>query len=338
MNKAVIVRMGGEIGIKSKNVRRIYENKVINNIMKILKRNNISFSKILKYPGRVYLFTEENEKAAELIAKIFGVYSTSTCFVLSSDMKEIIDKTLEIVLTKLKPGTFAIRCRRTGSHSYKSKDIEVVLGRAILEKRSDLKVNLENPDQVINIEIRDEYAYVYFDSIKGPDGFPLGTQNPLIGIINETKESVIASWCVMRRGVEIKVLICGEFSENIKSNIKHLLQWIPNGIIEVYKVNTECKSRIFEILAAIKLAKIEKIDGIVSGIRNIDIELIKKLLRFNVSIFFPLIALEDEMIRDWCKYLSLGEYVINKELIKEDLKEISLEEEINYEIIKFPYS
>lgn len=332
MNRAVIVRMGGEIGIKSRYVRKFYENKVIDNIIKVLKRNNVDFSNMLKYPGRVYIFAEENEKAAKLISKVFGVSSTSACFVMDSNIKEIIDKTLEIALIKLKPGTFAVRCRRVGSHPYKSKDVEELLGRAILENRSDLKVNLDNPNQIIYIEIRDENAYVYFESIRGPDGFPLSTQDPVIGIINETKESIIASWCVMRRGAEVKALVCGDFSEDIKSNIKHLLEWIPNGTIEVYKVHTECKSKVFEILAAIKLAEIEKINGIVSGIRNINVESLKKLLKFNASVFFPLIALDDEMIQDLCKYLGLGEYIADKELIKiEDLKL----EEITYEIIKF---
>lgn len=333
MNKAVIVRMGGEIGIKSDYVRKSYENKVIDNIVKVLKRNNVVFSKILKYPGRAYVFTEESEKAAKLISRIFGVSSTSAGFVVSSDIKEIVNKALEMALMKFKPGTFAVRCRRIGSHPYKSKDVEELLGRAILENRKDLRVDLDNPDQTLYIEIRDEHGYVYFESIRGPDGFPLSTQDPLIGIINETKESVIASWCVMRRGAEIKPLICGELSENVKSNIEHVLEWTPRDTIEVYRVKTGLRNRAFEVLAAIKLAEMEGIDGVVSGIRNIDVESLKKLSKFKVSVFFPLIALENEIIRDFCAYLNLGEYIADEELIKiEDWRLESLD----YEIIRFP--
>ncbi|MCX8170184.1 MAG: THUMP domain-containing protein, partial [Candidatus Methanomethyliaceae archaeon] len=327
--RAVIVRMGGEIGVKSNRIRQWYEGKVISDIIKVLRRNNVNFSRMLKYPGRAYIFTEESERAAELVARIFGVYSTSYCIVTSSEINEIIDVALKIVSKKFNPGTFAVRCRRSGEHSYRSKDVESLLGQAILENRSDLKVNLENPDQTIFIEIRNERAYIYFESIRGPDGFPLDTQDPLIGIIDETMESIIASWCVMRRGARIKAFICDNPSENI--NLKHLLNWIPDGVLDVYKPKIAYKSKLHKLLAAIKLAEMEKINGVVSGIRNIDSESIKKLSKFHISIFFPLIALEDDMIRDWCRYLGLGEYIADEEFVK--IEDIELDNPA-YEIIR----
>ncbi|MCS7098250.1 MAG: THUMP domain-containing protein [Candidatus Methanomethyliaceae archaeon] len=330
MEKAVIVRMGGEIGVKSNRVRRWYEEKVISDIIKVLKRNNIQFFRVLKYPGRAYIFTEESERAAKLVARVFGVYSTSNCIVTSSEINEIIDVVLKIVSKKFNPGTFAVRCRRSGEHSYRSKDVEKLLGKAILENRSDLKVNLENPDQTIFIEIRNERAYIYFESIRGPNGFPLDTQDPLISIIDETMESVLASWCIMRRGVRIKAFIFDDPSENM--NLKCLLNWIPDGIIDVYKSKIVYKSKSHKLLAAIKLAKIEKINGVVSGIRNIDAESIKKLSKFHVSVLFPLIALEDDMIKDWCRYLGLGEYIADEEFVK--IEDVELDDLV-YEIIRF---
>lgn len=314
MEKAVIVRMGGEIGVKSNRVRRWYEEKVISDSIKTLKRNNVHFYKVLRFPGRAYVFTEENEKAATLIARVFGVHSTSACIAVSSEINEIIDMALKITLKKFHSGTFAVRCKRSGNHPYRSRDVERLLGRAILENRSDLKVDLENPNQTIFIEIRNERAYIYFESIKGPDGFPLDTQDPLIGIIDETMESVLASWCIMRRGVRIKPLTFDNPSESV--NLKHILNWMPDGVMDVYRLKTTYKSKVQKLLAAIKLAEIEKINGVVSGIRNIDAESIKRLSKFHVSVFFPLIALEEDMIKDWCIYLGLGEYVADDELIK----------------------
>ncbi|MCC6013859.1 MAG: THUMP domain-containing protein [Candidatus Verstraetearchaeota archaeon] len=325
IKKAVIIRMGGEIGIKSSFVRGYYESLVRNHIIELLKENKIKIDNLLKAPGRLYIFTEENEKAALLSSKVFGVSSTSPCFVSSSNKNEIIEIGIDLALKNFKKGSFAIRCSRSGIHPYKSKDIEIELGREILKRMNNLSVNLDNPDQVLYIEIRDENAFFYFNYIKGPDGFPIGTQEPLIGIINEKKSSVISSWCIMRRGSLIKALVIeinGEIPYEVKNNLKKLLEWIRKLEVIVVPVKRISNIRMIEILSAINLIEREDVEGVVSNIRSI--EILKKFSK--KPLFLPLLGLDNELIDEWSRFIGLGPYEeeedVIEELVEEDIENI----------------
>jgi thiamine biosynthesis protein ThiI len=325
IKKAVIIRMGGEIGIKSSFVRGYYESLVRNHIIELLKENKIKIDNLLKAPGRLYIFTEENEKAALLSSKVFGVSSTSPCFNSSSNKNEIIEIGIDLALKNFKKGSFAIRCNRSGIHPYKSKDIEIELGREILKRMNNLSVNLDNPDQVLYIEIRDENAFFYFNYIKGPDGFPIGTQEPLIGIINEKKSSVISSWCIMRRGSLIKALVIeinGEIPYEVKNNLKKILEWIRKLEVIVVPVKRISNIRMIEILSAINLIEREDVEGVISNIRSI--EILKKFSK--KPLFLPLLGLDNELIDEWSRFIGLGPYEeeedVIEELVEEDIENI----------------
>ncbi|RZN55969.1 MAG: hypothetical protein DSO09_00105 [Candidatus Methanomethylicota archaeon] len=333
MKKAVLIRMGGEIGIKSSFVRRYYESLVEKHIIELLKANEIKIDNLLKAPGRLYIFTEENERAALLSSRIFGVSSTSPCFVSSSDKNEIIEIGIDLAIKNFKKGNFAIRCDRSGIHPYKSKDIEIELGREILKRMNNLTVNLDNPDQVLYIEIRDENAYFYFNFIKGPDGFPIGTQEPLIGIINEKKSSVISSWCIMRRGVPIKALVIeinGEIPYEVKNNLKKLSEWMRKLEVIVIPIKEINNKRTIEILSAINLIEREKVEGVISNIKNI--EIFKKFSK-KPPLFLPLLGLDNEIIDEWSRFIGLGPYEEENDII--DLIEINIKDIISkaYKII-----
>lgn len=315
MEKVVIARVGGEIGIKSKFVRGFYERKLMNAIRSSLKKNGIIFSEIIRAGGRIYVFTDDYEEAAKKISKIFGISSTSFGLATSSNLKDVTEVGTELAVTHFKPGTFAVKCRRSGSHPYTSMDVASVLGASILGLRKDLKVNLKKPDQNLYVEIRDDRAYLYLESIKGPDGFPLGTQDLLLGIIDDTKESVIASWCMMKRGSVIKAItfeVNGTLPKKTRRNLMKLLEWIPEAeletIIVTLSIDDEKLLRSYELLIAAALAKKEGILGVVSGVRPSKIEKLKSLTGIGIEVFFPLIALEKQTLDEWSRAIGLGSY------------------------------
>ncbi len=310
----VIVRMGGEIGIKSRPVRSIYERMLVNIIRSSLKREGIQFSRISRAAGRIYVYTDEAERASMKVAHIFGVSSASAGVSTSSELKEIIKKGTELAIMHFRPGSFAVKCRRSGKHDYTSVEVASLLGKAILEAKKDLRVDLDDPDQTLYVEIRDDMAYIYLDSVKGPDGFPVGTQDPLLGVIDETKESLLASWCMLKRGVSLRAVtyeIGGEVPKGAVNNLKVLLDWMPNASLEtiVTRLPTECKEFLmgYELIAAVTIARKEGIAGVVSGLRP-SIKDILPLSRLDVQVFFPLMVLEDKTLDEWSKYIGVGEY------------------------------
>ncbi|MEM3365086.1 MAG: THUMP domain-containing protein [Candidatus Methanomethyliaceae archaeon] len=315
MSGVVIVRMGGEIGIKSRPVRSLYERMLEKIIRSSLKREGIPFSEISRSPGRIYVYTDSAEIVAKRVTRIFGVSSASPGIVTSSELHEIVKNGTELAIMNFKPGTFAVRCRRSGHHEYTSMEVASLLGKEILATKRDLIVNLDNPDQTLYVEIRDEKAYLYLDYVKGPDGFPVGTQDELLGIIDETKESLLACWCMLKRGSMLKAVIYefdGKVPRGALTNLKILLEWIPNASLETFVVplsrDWKVPLMVHELCAAIRIAKDEGIAGIVSGLRPTSISAIIPLSSLDVQIFFPLMVLEDMTLDEWSRYIGMGRY------------------------------
>jgi len=305
MEGVVVVRTGGEIGIKSKPVRRAYENLALKTIRGLLKDEGIQFSDIWRTAGRIYIHTEESERAAKRVAKVFGVSSTSPGVALKSDLETIVQAGTEIAQKTLRSGTFAVKCRRTGSHPYSSVQVAALLGESILGLGKDLKVDLTNPQQVINVEIRDDLAIIYAKSIRGPDGFPVGTHEMLLGVVDETADSVLASWCMMKRGAQLKALVLEKregLTNSTLVNLRILAGWMPGNRIRavVAPIDERYAGRLrsLQLQLAMYAAKSKGIGGAVSGLQP-SLKALRKITQPQVCVFFPLIAMDDRLLERW---------------------------------------
>jgi len=229
----VIVRLGGEIGIKSAWTRRIYEKRLIQNIKATLKHHNTPYKAVIRQQGRIYIKTSQAQKAAQKLTKVFGISSLSPATQTTSKLEDITAKSLGLAKQKLKKqNSFAVRCKRVGTHPYTSREVCQQVGRQILEAfpKLQLKVNLTNPDVTIGIEIRENQAYIYTETIPAPDGLPLGTQPKTIALIKPDLNSPVACWLTMKRGCPSVPVY---FSENknetaikeVKNICKTLFEW-----------------------------------------------------------------------------------------------------------------
>ena len=57
----------------------------------------------------------------------------------------------------------------------KSPEICREVGGFLLSKFNHLKVDVHNPDIIVTVEVRDKYAFVRGNNIKGAGGMPTGT-------------------------------------------------------------------------------------------------------------------------------------------------------------------
>jgi len=199
----VIVRFGGEIGIKAAWTRKWYERRLIINFKAALKHHAIPYTEFVRKFGRLFVKTLQAQEAAEKLAKVFGVSSLSPASEISSDLNDILNASVSLASSRFrKEKTFAVRCRRVGKHPYTSQDVCRLIGQSILSgfPERHLQVDLTNPDQIVHIEIREHKAYVFTDIIKGVGGLPLGTQPKLICLLNADELSAAACWMTMKRG------------------------------------------------------------------------------------------------------------------------------------------
>ena len=203
---AVVVRFGGEIGVKSEWTRKAYEKLLLRNIKKTLKHHNVSYEAFIRKRGRIYIKTKQAKEAASKLTKVFGVSSTSPAVETTSELDAVVQKAVELADETLKNNaSFAVRCRRVGKHPYSSMDVCRKVGEQVLTrfKGRNLRVDLKNPQHTIGVEVRDKKAYVFTETLHGVDGFPLGSQSRVICLLSGGTDSAVACWLVMKRGCPI---------------------------------------------------------------------------------------------------------------------------------------
>ncbi len=288
---SVIIRYGGEIGIKADWTRRAYERRLLANIRKVLRHEEVPFEGIVRKYGRFYLKTAATEQAVSTVSKVFGVSSVSAALETTSELEDIVASSLELAGSKLKHGDrFAVRCRRTGDQPYSSVEVCRVVGQRILDgfPELDLKVDLKSPDFVLGVEVRDDRAFLYSDVVRGVGGMPLGTQPRLVGLLSGGLDSAVACWLVMKRGCPVVPVYFDNVpftdertTQRALDTAKVLFNWATGFSTRVYVVphgaNLEeflqkcpkrlvcllCKRMMYRI--AERIADMEHAEGIVTG-------------------------------------------------------------------------
>ena len=297
--KLIIVRYG-EIALKGKETRKHFENVLINNIKKALKKDAIP-NKIISEWGRIYVYTDKINKSLLVLKKIFGITSISPVVQTISEMDYISKISVEISKRKLtKRKSFAIRVTRTGKHNFTSQDVAIRVGNDIVESTKAI-VNLTKPDFKLFIEIRNEKAFIFIKKISGAGGMPYGTQGRILALI-DSKYSILAAWYLIRRGCKATFFITN------KSNLNILNSFIKNWYIESDKYYLESNKNLIKNLN--KIVDEKKCEAIVSGISLFDksktlsnIKTLKKSINF--PILYPLIAMDKKNINKKCREIGI---------------------------------
>jgi thiamine biosynthesis protein ThiI len=288
---SVVVRFGGEMGVKGKWTRRAYEKLLVRNIKRVLKHHGVSFDKLIHTRGRIYIKTENAEETAFRLTRVFGISSVSPAVETSSKMKEILLVTVQLAAAVLEEGSsFAVRCHRVGKQLYTSMEVCRAVGEQVLKKLMDrnIRVDLTNPQHTISVEVREDHAYVFSETLHGVGGFPLGSQPKIVGLLSGGVDSSVACWLTMKRGCPLIPLYLDNapFTDEDTTSralevAKKLFSWsigfptkiyvVPHGKNLQVLVNESpkkltcilCKRIMYRI--AERVAEIEKAEGIVTG-------------------------------------------------------------------------
>lgn len=118
------------------------------------------------------------------------------------DMETIFQLTREVYEEQIKGKTFAVRCKRSGKHAFKSVDVEQYVGGGLNQHCEAAGVKLKNPEVSVRLEIRDEYLYIVREQIRGLGGFPLGSQESVLSLISGGFDSSVSSYLCIKRGLQ----------------------------------------------------------------------------------------------------------------------------------------
>lgn len=220
----VIVRYG-ELYLKGKN-RYLFENALIKNIKNKLKDTKALVEKIT---GRIIISNIENnaQDIIERVQKVFGISSMSKALKLKTSMQSIKDYCSSIELN----GSFKVEVKRADkSFPMISNELEKLLGEIILNNNDNLKVDVHNPDHIVNVDIRETgYTYISFEKIKTLGGMPVGTSGKGLLMLSGGIDSPVAGFLMAKRGLQVNAVYFHSHpytSEQAKQKVKDLAQII----------------------------------------------------------------------------------------------------------------
>ncbi len=288
-NYNVILVRYDEIALKSKKVRTRYEQILVKNIKSMLNTDGCSCSQISREMGRVFIHSDDTD-VVKSAAKVFGVVSVSPAHICEPTLASVAELCADVAGNTIQEGqSFAIRGRRAGNHDFTSKDIGTACGDAVLKKvNKNIKVDLDNPDIEISVEVRQEKAYVFTELVKGVGGLPITTQGKMVALISGGIDSPVAAWLMMKRGCEIVPLYLNNepFSdettrERAMACIDALQRWSPQKKFTIYEAShgdnllaflNNCDNRLNCILCkrmmyriASEVLRLEGAHGIITG-------------------------------------------------------------------------
>jgi len=200
--KLVMVRYG-ELFLKSDSVKHYFIGILLRNIGKALSASSLSHR--YETPrGRILIYGDEPEKIADVVSRIFGIIDVSICVQTSTRLEDICSSAISLALTNLRGGmSFAIRVKRQQKTGLNSQELGKLIGSAVYDYIPGLRVDLDNPDYELFIEIRDFGGLVYDSRKAAPGGLPWGTQGKVLALLSSGIDSPVASWLMMKRGCEI---------------------------------------------------------------------------------------------------------------------------------------
>lgn len=242
--KAFMIKYA-EIGTKGKN-RYIFEDILVKNINRKIK--NYGDFYIRKEQGRIFIEAKSDydyEDVVGALTKVFGIVGICPIVVEEDTSFEAIkEKVIEYVdkAYRKKNFTFKVNTRRNDkSFPMTSMEVNAELGHYLLEAFPDTSVDVHEPDEIINVEIR-KTVYIYSITIPGPGGLPVGTNGRGMALLSGGIDSPVATYMIAKRGVQMEAVYFHAppfTSERAKEKVIDLACLVADyaGAIKLHVVN-----------------------------------------------------------------------------------------------------
>ncbi len=197
----------GEIGVKGKNRYR-FEDALIQQIKYALKKCEGTFA-VTKNSGRVYVEAQTDfdyDDVVERLKRVFGITAICPVVHIEDNGVEDLCRSVENYMCQVygdQEMTFKVNARRARKdYPLNSQELNAKLGEVILDAFPNMRVDVHNPEIILNIEIR-ERIYLYSQSIPGAMGMPVGTGGKGMLLLSGGIDSPVAGYMIAKRGVKI---------------------------------------------------------------------------------------------------------------------------------------
>ena len=324
--KELILIKNGELTLKGQN-RRMFEDLLIKSIRRKIKP--FGEFEIQRAQSTVYIIPKNDDtdlgEVANALKMVFGIAAFSRAAIAEKDFEDIKRVTKDYLSDRLSQvKTFKVEAKRSDkTFPMKSPEICMLLGEYILDNFSNLTVDVNNPDIVVTVEVRDFGAYIRENQIKGAGGMPTGTAGQATVLISGGIDSPVAAYMMAKRGLQLTAVHFASppyTSERAELKVKNLLKKISEycGNIKLYivpftqiqeQINQNCREELFTLIMrrfmmriSTELAKRDNSDALITGesLGQVASQTLKALCTTDsvtdMPVFRPLIGMDKNEI------------------------------------------
>lgn len=197
----------GELSTKGKNRMR-FINKLRNNISDVLSIYPQVKVTADRDRAHAYLNGADYTAVAESLKQVFGIQNFSPVYKVENSVEVLKSSVQEIMRDIYKEGmTFKISSKRS-DHNFEldSRELNQTLGGAVFEAIPNVQVQMKSPDINLQVEIREEAAYLSYETIRGAGGLPVGTSGKGMLMLSGGIDSPVAGYLALKRGVDIEAV------------------------------------------------------------------------------------------------------------------------------------
>ena len=255
MYKAFLIK-SAEIAMKGKN-RYLFEDALVKQIRYALRNVEGEFN-VHKQQGRVFVETVgdyDYDEAVEALSHVFGITGICPAVIVEDEGFDKLAADVVAYMDRIYPDknfTFKVKARRARkNYPMESMQLAAELGGKILDAFPEMKVDVHNPDVMLNVEIREKISF-YSEEIPGPGGMPVGTNGKAMLLLSGGIDSPVAGYMISKRGVGMDATYFHAppyTSERAKQKVVDLAKEISvyTGPIDLHIVNfTDIQLAIYE--------------------------------------------------------------------------------------------
>ena len=204
MKKLIVIKYG-ELTTKKDNV---------NFFLKSLKRNIENTLKDIRCDihydfGRMFINVDENNisEVVERLQKVFGIFEIIIAYQDNCLDFEIIKNNVLTLVKDQDFKTFKVKTKRSNKkYMLDSMQVSRELGAHILKNIDNIKVDVNNPDLLFELEIRKDEVLYYSTTFKGLGGYPVGTLGKSLLMLSGGIDSPVAGYLAIKRGVKLQAI------------------------------------------------------------------------------------------------------------------------------------
>ena len=250
MEKLIFIKYG-ELSTKKDN-RGFFLKTLNDNIKKVL-----SDEVDIKYDfGRMFIIPKDNnyDLVIKKLKNVFGIHEIITAYKLEDRELNTIKNSIIEILSNKEFNTFKVEVKRSDKkYPINGMELRNILGGHILKNIKNIKVDVNNPDIIVTVEIRLNEVLIYFDGIKGLGGYPVGTLGKGLLMLSGGIDSPVAGYLAIKRGVKLEGIYfespphTSEAALNKVKELARLLSVYNGNEFKLHVINfTEIQEEIYK--------------------------------------------------------------------------------------------